>query len=76
MTETIRTPKMNDPTEEGVFVRWLQKEGDAIQLGEILAEAETDSAFIALENYENGILLPTAAKDEKAAVNALSSCQP
>ena len=72
MAEIIRMPKMSDTMEEGVLVKWLKKEGDSIQSGDILAEVETDKAVMELENYEEGDLLHIAIKEgEQVAVNGM-----
>ena len=72
MAEIIRMPKMSDTMEEGVLVKWLKREGDSIQAGDILAEVETDKAVMELENYEEGTLLHIAIKEgEKVPVNGL-----
>ncbi len=41
---------------EGKIVRWLKKEGDALESGEILAEVETDKATMELEVVDEGVL--------------------
>ncbi len=53
----IRMPKMSDTMEEGVIASWLQKVGDQIASGDILAEVETDKATMELESYDDGELL-------------------
>ncbi|MDX8401779.1 MAG: biotin/lipoyl-containing protein, partial [Mariprofundaceae bacterium] len=41
---------------EGKIVRWLKKEGDALESGEVLAEVETDKATMELEVVDEGVL--------------------
>ncbi|RMG91345.1 MAG: dihydrolipoyl dehydrogenase [Zetaproteobacteria bacterium] len=41
---------------EGKIVRWLKKEGDTLESGEILAEVETDKATMELEVVDEGVL--------------------
>lgn len=67
MAEVIRMPKMSDTMEEGVISSWLKKEGDPVQVGDILAEVETDKATMELEAYEEGTLLYIGVQ-EKATV--------
>ena len=41
---------------EGTVVRWLKAEGAAVQVGEAIAEIETDKAIVEFESYASGIL--------------------
>ncbi|GAV20202.1 pyruvate dehydrogenase E2 component [Mariprofundus micogutta] len=41
---------------EGKIARWLKKEGDTLESGEILAEVETDKATMEMEVIDEGIL--------------------
>jgi pyruvate dehydrogenase E2 component (dihydrolipoamide acetyltransferase) len=49
-------PKLSDTMEEGRILRWLKKEGDAIETGQALAEVETDKATVEMEAYTNGTI--------------------
>ena len=42
--------------QEGVIVRWLKAEGDAVRIGEPIAEIETDKAVVEFESYADGVL--------------------
>ena len=67
MAEVIRMPKMSDTMEEGIIARWLKKEGDTVQAGDVLAEVETDKATMELEAYEDGTLLHIGVPEKAAA---------
>jgi len=41
---------------EGKIVRWLKKEGETLESGEIMAEVETDKATMEMEVVDEGIL--------------------
>ncbi len=41
---------------EGKIARWLKKEGDTLESGEILAEVETDKATMEMEVVDEGVL--------------------
>jgi pyruvate dehydrogenase E2 component (dihydrolipoamide acetyltransferase) len=49
-------PQMGADMQEGTILRWLKREGDAVQRGEIIAEIETDKANVEIEAYESGVL--------------------
>ncbi len=42
---------------EGTIVKWIKKEGEAVQAGDVLAEVETDKAVMEMEAYDSGVLL-------------------
>ena len=41
---------------EGTLLRWCKKKGDKIEVGDILAEVETDKATMEMEAFEEGTL--------------------
>lgn len=50
----ITMPRLSDTMSEGTVGRWLKKPGDAVAMGEIIAEIETDKATMELESFEAG----------------------
>ena len=42
--------------EEGTIVKWSKQEGDAIKVGDVLAEIETDKANMEMEALGAGVL--------------------
>src|SRR5207249_933902 len=71
----VTMPKLSDTMEEGKILRWLKHEGDAVAIGDILAEVETDKANMELEAYDEGTLaelkVPEGASAPVGAVIAL-----
>jgi pyruvate dehydrogenase E2 component (dihydrolipoamide acetyltransferase) len=55
MPEVIM-PKMGDAMEAGTLSSWLKHEGDQIEVGDTLAEIETDKATMELEAEDAGVL--------------------
>src|SRR3989442_3708378 len=49
-------PKRSEAMESGKIIKWLKKEGDRIQGGDILAEIETDKADVEMEAFGAGVL--------------------
>src|SRR3990172_891434 len=47
--------QMGADMTEGTIVRWLKKEGEAVERGEIIAEIETDKANVEIEAFESGV---------------------
>jgi len=49
-------PKLSDTMTEGTLLRWHKKKGDKVDVGDILAEVETDKATMEMESFEEGTL--------------------
>jgi pyruvate dehydrogenase E2 component (dihydrolipoyllysine-residue acetyltransferase) len=65
-------PKLSEAMETGKIIKWLKKEGDAVQGGDILAEVETDKADVEMEAFGSGVLRKILAPaGAKAPVGAL-----
>ena len=54
-TELIM-PQMGYDMQEGTVVRWLKSEGATVQVGEPIAEIETDKAVVEFESDASGVL--------------------
>ena len=52
----VLMPKLSEAMESGKIIKWLKKEGDKIQGGDILAEVETDKADVEMEAFGAGVL--------------------
>jgi pyruvate dehydrogenase E2 component (dihydrolipoamide acetyltransferase) len=48
--------KLSPTMEEGTIVKWSKKEGDAVKVGDVLAEIETDKANMEMEALGAGVL--------------------
>lgn len=49
-------PQMGYDMQEGTVVRWLKAEGSNVEMGEPVAEIETDKAVVEFESYASGVL--------------------
>ncbi len=56
MPINIEMPKLSDTMTEGTVVRWLKKEGEEVEIGDIIAEIETDKATMEMEAFDEGVL--------------------
>jgi pyruvate dehydrogenase E2 component (dihydrolipoamide acetyltransferase) len=56
MATEILMPALSPTMEEGTLAKWLVKEGDTVNSGDILAEIETDKATMEFEAVDEGIL--------------------
>ena len=56
---TMIMPKMGDGMEEGTLLRWLKTVGEEIEIGDPIAEIETDKVSLEIEATEAGTLTQT-----------------
>ena len=65
-------PKLSEAMETGKVIKWLKKEGDRVQGGDILAEIETDKADVEMEAFGAGVLRKIVVPaGERAAIGGL-----
>ncbi len=70
--EIINMPRLSDTMEEGTVAKWIKKEGDKVEEGDILAEIETDKATMEFESFYDGVLLKIGIQEgETAKVDSL-----
>lgn len=56
MTIQILMPALSPTMTEGTLARWVKKEGDEVESGEVIAEIETDKATMEVEATEDGTI--------------------
>jgi pyruvate dehydrogenase E1 component beta subunit len=65
----ILMPALSPTMEEGTLTKWLIKEGDKIEPGQVIAEIETDKATMDFEAVDEGvvsqILVPAGSENVK-----------
>ncbi|WP_437594036.1 pyruvate dehydrogenase complex dihydrolipoamide acetyltransferase [Sorangium sp. So ce1000] len=57
MAKVLELPKLSPTMEEGQISAWHKKEGDAIDIDDLLAEVETDKATMEYKSFDRGTLL-------------------
>jgi pyruvate/2-oxoglutarate dehydrogenase complex dihydrolipoamide acyltransferase (E2) component len=63
MPVEVYIPKMSDHMERGTILRWLVKEGEPVEKGQILLEVETDKAVGEIEAPDSGVLRAVSASE-------------
>lgn len=56
MAIELKMPALSPTMEEGSLAKWLVKEGDTVQSGDLLAEIETDKATMEFEAVDEGVI--------------------
>lgn len=67
MSVNIEMPKLSDTMTEGTLVKWHKKVGDTVDIGDIIAEVETDKATMEMEAFDEGILTEILVPEGQAA---------
>jgi pyruvate dehydrogenase E2 component (dihydrolipoyllysine-residue acetyltransferase) len=69
----ILMPALSPTMEEGTLAKWLVKEGDEINAGDVIAEIETDKATMEVEAVEEGVLgkILIPGGSENVAINTV-----
>ena len=57
MAIDVCMPRLSDTMEEGRILKWLKQLGDRIEVGDIIAEVETDKADMEMEALDEGVLI-------------------
>ena len=57
MAKILDMPKLSPTMEEGVLATWHKKEGDSVEVDDLLAEVETDKATMEFRAFDRGTIL-------------------
>lgn len=72
MPINIEMPKLSDTMTEGTLVKWNKQVGDSIEIGDVIAEVETDKATMEMEAFDEGTLTEIlVAEGSKVDVGAV-----
>lgn len=50
-------PKLSDTMTEGTVVKWHKQAGDTVEIGDIIADIETDKATMEMEAFDEGTIV-------------------
>lgn len=68
MSVNIEMPKLSDTMTEGTLIKWHKQVGDTVEIGDILAEVETDKATMEMEAFDDGVITQILVKEGEKAV--------
>jgi len=72
MSVNIEMPKLSDTMTEGTLIKWHKQIGDTVEIGDVLAEIETDKATMEMEAFDDGIITEILVKEgEKAMIGGI-----
>ena len=66
MATVINMPKLGFDMTEGLLFRWVKAEGDAVEIGDVIAEIETDKATVEVEAEAGGVVLKHLAAENSS----------
>lgn len=67
MSVNIEMPKLSDTMTEGTLVKWHKKLGETVEIGDIIAEVETDKATMEMEAFDEGVITEILVNEGQAA---------
>lgn len=73
MAVEIRVPRLGWSMEEGTFLGWLMKDGDAVKSGDVLYELEGEKATQEIESLDVGVLRIPANSPAPGSVVAVGA---
>jgi pyruvate dehydrogenase E2 component (dihydrolipoamide acetyltransferase) len=69
MATNIEMPKLSDTMSEGTLIKWHKQVGDSVEIGDIVADVETDKANMEMEAFDEGTITEIRVQEgEKAAI--------
>ncbi|MCH7228555.1 pyruvate dehydrogenase complex dihydrolipoamide acetyltransferase [Haloferula sp. A504] len=72
MATNIEMPKLSDTMTEGTLIKWHKQVGDEIEIGDVIAEVETDKATMEMEAFDEGTITSIEVQEgEKAPIGAV-----
>ena len=57
MAIEVLLPALSPTMTEGTLAKWLKKEGESVNAGDVIAEVETDKATMEIEAIDDGIIM-------------------
>jgi pyruvate dehydrogenase E1 component beta subunit len=72
MAINILMPALSPTMTEGNLAKWLKNEGDPIEVGDVIAEIETDKATMEVEAIDEGVLGKILVEEGAEAVKVNS----
>jgi len=72
MAINIEMPKLSDTMTEGTLIKWHKQVGDTVEIGDVVAEVETDKATMEMEAFDEGTITAIQVQEgEKAPIGAV-----
>lgn len=72
MAINIEMPKLSDTMTEGTLIKWHKQVGDSVEIGDIIAEVETDKATMEMEAFDEGTITEIRVQEgEKAPIGGV-----
>lgn len=63
MDYEIVMPQFSDTMERGKVAKWLKKEGEFVEKGDVIAQIEAEKALMELQSFKRGILKRVLVKE-------------
>ncbi len=68
----IVMPQLSDSMDEGKLISWKKKVGEHVEVGEVIAEVESDKAIMEVQSFKAGTLYEIVVQEgEEAAIGTV-----
>ncbi len=68
----IVMPQLSDSMEEGKLISWKVKKGDSVNIGDVIADVESDKAIMEVQSFKKGTLQTlTLSEGESAPIGTV-----
>src|SRR3954469_9688004 len=71
MSLEIKVPPVGESITEVTLSRWIKKDGDSVEMDEVIAELESDKATFELTAESAGTLKPVAGEGDTLPIGAV-----
>ena len=61
-------PSLSPTMQEGQIVKWLKKEGEAVNAGDVICDIQTDKAVVSLESDEDGTMAKILKSEDDGTI--------
>jgi pyruvate dehydrogenase E2 component (dihydrolipoamide acetyltransferase) len=63
----LEMPALSPTMSEGTIAKWLKKEGDKVEIGDVVCEIQTDKATVGYESQEEGYIAKILSQEGAAS---------
>lgn len=63
----LEMPALSPTMSEGTIAKWLKKEGDKVEIGDVVCEIQTDKATVGYESQEEGYIAKILSQEGMAS---------
>ncbi len=67
-SQQVKMPSLSPTMTEGTIVKWVKKEGEEVQPGDVICEIQTDKAVVSLEHDDEGTVAKIVRGEDSGSI--------